>query len=652
MDEKELIGKIKSKYTILKIFEYIKDDHIMLKLFSKSKFLQKKLNIDLFDYQQIYLNKNKFNINEYLCTSELYYDNPEKYDKNELTNKLKDKLSTLKIDIHTIRKYAVAFYEKYFKNLNKSINYDNKIAIDIFSPFFEELSKNEFFKDIFIIPISIRTIEKYKLENNYIYAFENINKNSSGILLNYKYDYHINYLNLFNINWNNIQTLIINEKIENYKNNNYNYFYTNLFSFKNIGNSLTHLTININLNFQKENIPPIFDNINNLKLLERLELKGIKTSYFCLKLNNLKELYLFRCENFLFEEKVFLNIKKMKLVDCLILQPKSLINAPQLEMLELYNSNPNSNNSINYNLIFNLKGFNNLKHLKIEANNFINVENTLLENIELIYKQKEKIDKNMEKEIIKRLLLIKTLKNINFSMINLNDKEILNIEGCNKSVQKINLSFFCTNEETNFLQNKFPNLTDLSIEFNGNTNENNKIEIIEDINSKANKLSIINCHGNMNIFCQSFENLIELNVRAKYNINNISNFFPIFNKNCKVIFHSLIKFKFNNYFNTIDNNDLFNVYNNLDYLPKLELFEFISLIGPDINNYFQDFIRKLLQKKIKSIVLKIQLYRFESNYIYSNKDLRKIYPEIDFHNYNYLKIYDYSSDNDLNINIK
>ena len=90
----------------------------------------------------------------------------------------------------------------------------------------------------------------------------------------------------------------------------------------------------------------------------------------------------------------------------------------------------------------------------------------------------------------------------------------------------------------------------------------------------------------------------------------------------------------------------------MDYLPKLELFEFISLIGPDINNYFQDFIRKLLQKKIKSIVLKIQLDSFKSNYIYSNEDLRKIYPEIDFHNYNYLKIYEYHSENDLNINIK
>ena len=62
MDEKELIGKIKSKYTILKIFEYIKDDNKMLKLFVKSKLFQKRMNIDLFDFQQIFLNKNKINL--------------------------------------------------------------------------------------------------------------------------------------------------------------------------------------------------------------------------------------------------------------------------------------------------------------------------------------------------------------------------------------------------------------------------------------------------------------------------------------------------------------------------------------------------------------------------------------------------------------
>ena len=42
MENKELLTKLKSKYLILTIFEYIKDDNIMLKLFVKSKYFQKK----------------------------------------------------------------------------------------------------------------------------------------------------------------------------------------------------------------------------------------------------------------------------------------------------------------------------------------------------------------------------------------------------------------------------------------------------------------------------------------------------------------------------------------------------------------------------------------------------------------------------------
>ena len=185
MENKELLTKLKSKYLILTIFEYIKDDNIMLKLFVKSKYFQKKIDVDLFDYQQIFFNKNKFDFRDYFSTFDLYYDDPEKYNKDELKNKIKDKAIILQIDIKSIEKYVVKFYKKYGKNLN----YENKINIDIFSPFFLELSKNEFFKNIFIIPISMRIIEKFNLQNEYIKAFEGINKNCSAILFNYRYDF-------------------------------------------------------------------------------------------------------------------------------------------------------------------------------------------------------------------------------------------------------------------------------------------------------------------------------------------------------------------------------------------------------------------------------------------------------------------------------
>ena len=286
MEEKQLLSKLKSKYLILKIFEYIKDDNKMLKLFVKSKLFQKRMNIDLFDFQQIFLNKNKFNYKDYLSTYNLNYDDPEKYNKDELKNKLKAKTDKLRVDIKTIERYAVKLCEKYEKNLN----YENKIKIDIFSPFFSELSKNEFFKNLFIIPISMRIIEKYNLQNDYIKAFEEMNNNYSAILFNYRYHNHIDFLKTLNINWGGIQTLIINEKIENSKKADYLYFYKTLFSFNNLGKSLLHLTIF--LNYKNCKLPQLFDNINEFKLLERLELRGINIDFYLLKLYNLKELYL------------------------------------------------------------------------------------------------------------------------------------------------------------------------------------------------------------------------------------------------------------------------------------------------------------------------------------------------------------------------
>ena len=628
MEDKKSLMRIKSKYILLKIFEYIKNDNIMLKLFANSKLFQNKMNIDLFNYQlAFFYNYKKFNINDYLCTHHLYYDRPEEYDKNELEKKLKDKL----------------FYDK--KNLNNSFNYDDLIRIDILSPFFNILAKKEFFKNIFIIPISVGIVEKYNLENIYINAFETINQNYSRIIFNYIFDFHINYLKLLNINWNNIQTLIINEKIQNNKNNNYEYFYKTFFSFKNIGNNLIHLTINLNLNNQIQNkptyMPNIFEKINNFKLLERLELNGILIPSFTLKLYNLKELYLSRCGRFDFDVNTFLNIKKLQLKDCVISKSKTLIDAPELEICELYNNNKGSKPYVNCNLIFNLKSFQKLKFLKINETDFLHVGNTLIEDLELISESKEDqilLNKEDRVTLIQKILSIKTLKNINFQGIKIYDEDFSQIKGFNESVTKINI---CGSklENTKYLPSAFPNLTELMMEIKTNYyKEKTNLEIIEDINSKINKLSIIYCYGNnAKVFCQSFETLIELDIKLGNKIDNMY-ILPLFKKNCKTIFRSLIKFKLNSPLNRIDYKILKNIYINIECLPNLELIELIS-ISYNLKKYEEEFIRKLLlHKKLKYIVFQIQ-QNLNSNILYSNNELKNIYPDIDFNKYNCLKIY-------------
>ena len=303
-------------------------------------------------------------------------------------------------------------------------------------------------------------------------------------------------------------------------------------------------------------------------------------------------------------------------------------------MLELYNFYT----PIDYNLLFNINKFKKLKHLKIKDNDFLkyNFENTILQNIEFIdyFKIDTLDDKFEEMNIIKKLLLIKTLKNINcLSIKYLNSSQIYEAGDYNGSIKKLKLTYH-TNNGINFYTKIFPNLTDLNIELHG---EDTSIQISEDNNSKINKLSIIYFGGNLNIFCQSFENLIELEVLEEKYIDNITNFFPIFNNICKVIFHSLIKFKFKVRF-AIDNNAFINLYNNLDCLPVLEEFEYFCVISKGEKNFVLKFIKKLLEKRIKSTIL-CTLEHYIQDLIFTNEELKKINPEIDFSNYNCLKIY-------------
>ena len=69
-----VLEKISSKYILESIFNYIRDEKYKLKLFINSKLFQKKLNLNLIDYQENYINRFNLNPNEYV------YDNYNNYD--------------------------------------------------------------------------------------------------------------------------------------------------------------------------------------------------------------------------------------------------------------------------------------------------------------------------------------------------------------------------------------------------------------------------------------------------------------------------------------------------------------------------------------------------------------------------------------------
>ena len=57
MEKESLLGKIKSSFIIKNISLYIREQNIFFKLLIYSKSLQKRINIELIDYQKVYSKK-------------------------------------------------------------------------------------------------------------------------------------------------------------------------------------------------------------------------------------------------------------------------------------------------------------------------------------------------------------------------------------------------------------------------------------------------------------------------------------------------------------------------------------------------------------------------------------------------------------------
>ena len=167
--ENSSLTKIKSKYIIKKIFD-ITYDNLKYKLFNHTKHFQELLGIKLIDYKEKYWIKKGIKLDEYLSLKTQKNYNPKCINKKSLFETLKSFIDKNNINLDALKSYLIEYYTNQ-KNLKKE-----KLILDIFSPFFDELSKSECF-DLFIIPIEMDLIEKNQLISDYRTAFENINKN-------------------------------------------------------------------------------------------------------------------------------------------------------------------------------------------------------------------------------------------------------------------------------------------------------------------------------------------------------------------------------------------------------------------------------------------------------------------------------------------
>ena len=626
--EKSLLNKIKSQYICKMIFD-ITYDNLKYKLFSYSKHFQEMLGIKLIDYKEKYWIKKGIKLEEYLTLKTQKNYNPNRINKKLLYDTLTSFIKKNNIDLDSLKEYLIEFYKNQ-KNLKKG-----KLFLDIFSPFFEELSKSECF-DLFIIPLEMDLIDKNQLNSDYIAAFENLNKkelNNICLKINFRNEKDINALKGININFEKIQELdIIN--VGNEKNINYDNIFKQLILAPNFGKNLKKLYLKIHDVWGKINDIKIFEKINNFSNLLSLELNGFKfQKNFKLNLNNITTLILRNCSGIILSDSD--KLENIIISNTDIKKNKSLSKFKNLEYCEL----TNYRNNQNFKEIIDFSKLINLKNLVCLSHDFIFLtENSLVENIDLIGVE-EDTSEDIEKKTIEKIFKLKHLKDIKFCInYSIDLGEILEENETNKSLKNMHIMFKEIMEGSNISEfiKKFENLSELKIDINiGEEESIMELNINEDEKCKIDKLSI-NGFGfeKFEIICGPYSNLIEIELHENLEISNLEESFPLFQKNCDIKFNKLTKFIYSNWelaqFET-PLEVVENVYNNLTKTPNLKNFEFVCICNGISKELYEKFIKRLLEMKLDYIKFNITKKDEERNIIdtenYTDEELIELYPD-------------------------
>ena len=598
MNKKRIIEKIKSSFIYNAIFKYFKNPNFKYKLFIYSKLFQKKFGFKLSNYQELYFQSLPIKWKKYISIYEKNNYNINNYDKDILNKNLQEDLLKYKIDINIMKLYIdyyckkelIALQEKY-KGEDLILANQNEIIIDIFSPFFEFLSGKQYFNQLFIIKINENLIEKYNLINDYIAAFEKLNRDNIRSLIFEYCDFRvIDYIKKFCFNLSKIEKIkyikCINSDdnqtiFQNNNTDNDNYILKNMFLFFNFQNNAINiennlLVLKINLISDSYIKTSSIEIINKFNLLEYLELKNIiLDNDFTLELFNLKKIFLSDCSNFTFAKDSLLKLNTLFLNNCFISDPESLLECPNLEIctLEQYNQR--------FYLFFDFSSFKKLKYFCSDINNFIELKDTVLEDVDISSDKETPL--NIEIEMFKKILSIKTLIKIKFELVRLKDVQLAEIKGVNDSVKKIDIIVRGEISSLYYLQKKFPNMS------NG-------------------KLVDIKYKGG--------------------NIINIKQSFPIFSDNCKVKFNNLTNFNFS-LNGSISFNVFENIYNNLDNMPNLKFFKLDCDVDNIDRHIYDNFIQKILKLNLEYAFLWIRKKNQSFISFYKKEELVQKFPNID-----------------------
>ena len=676
MESKSLIEKIRSKYVTINVFEYVKDSEFLV--FSLSKYckrLQGSFKLTKEDYIIRYLEKKYYSKFEKF----LYIKRSSKFKKNYLNNIFKEEFKHYDDNIkriisngcseyHFSNKYK--FYQSH-ENIKKKI-LDNQLIIDIQSPFYNSLSKNPIFSNLFVIRLPLPLIKENDLMKDYIEEFGKLNKsnnNYSALCFQFDMDTKSDNKNLnFNIDFEKINKIILEEKSPKY-NSKYNMIehqnstYDDFLLLKAIltNNDVIKNLLFLEIKFRiKKNRNTITLNdlkyIDDFKNLEELRLENIIFSKnIILKLNTLKYLALCNCNQIGLSNNCALNLKSLSLFRSYLRNSnQSLLKLPELEQLKIsfcnYAGPFNSTYPIQWFIHFRRTiDFKSLKKLKFlfrgDVSLFLDLENNLLEKAYIstyTLRTGYSNEKKTEMEMIKKFIDIKTLKEIKLSLYYARNKDLESIEGENTSVKKLIIDFnnFDDSKLLYNLQKKFPNLTEIEI-----YDKSNIRKINLEPNSKIERLkySRIDCYFQKpeEISIHSLEFLKDLELRNVTHIN-----IPIFDENYSHNFKSLIKFQLDNsnYPNEfMDLKVINNMINNIKKIPSLKCLTFKCISNIEEKEY-NDLIQKILKLKVKSIEFGIKSFTFRnySSEVYEEKELLALCQNIDFLYFDNIKIFKFN----------
>ena len=630
------LNKISSDYILKKIFNYIKDENYMHKLFIHSKKFQKKLGLNSIDFQERSINRTGIKLCNYLSgfrdikhDPHSYYNNISKFNENKY--KLNFEKESLKrdflhhLDIFKI-KYIKSYLVYYFKKYKENKKDDSNLYLDILCPFFDLLSSQEYFAELFTIPIDMKFIEYKKLENEYISTFNKLNKSKIDYSVLFKFrkitdiDFFKKYINL-----NKVKKLIIcikrtdveknplHQDIGMNENGNYyiksvyskcypnknfeekiNLIFKTMNSFPNLSTNLTYFKINSTLYYKVKDFY-LLDNLNNFKSLRYLELDHLD-QMFELRSDSIRVFKTSYCKGITFSDSCSSSLKELFVYKSEIVENSKKLRFPNLEKFIFYlddkkNSQTYYNNIAKSNLLIDFSSFYNLKDLNCEANYFLMLQNNATLEILTIFSNDFDNSKEKEKKIFEKIISMKSLKEVKISLKLLTYDDISKIPGENASVEKLEVSRDKTTQENMLinLQKKFPNINSFSFANSLSNIDDTHLQIVENKNCKINKLAIYGRCSLMKLYCLPLENLVEFVLKINTdNFNGIKDSLPFMNKNCHLTFKSLRTFKFK--VCKLEFELLNNMCDNLEKMPNLKVLRLAC--STEVDKAFYDKLNK------------------------------------------------------------